>query len=66
MKKLAFLLIILAFTSCESELAQTKDRTLIYDSFFYELFKIRVDSVDYLVARSSNGISIIKHGEIKK
>ena len=65
MKNLITFLSILIFVSCNSETAQTKDRTLVYDGFLYDVSKIRIDSVDYLIARSTNGISIIKHGEVK-
>ena len=60
------LLISIAFISCnEQAQPKVKDTTLIYSSYYTRVSKIRVDSVDYLIATSSNGISIIKHGNIK-
>lgn len=54
---------ILALSSCEE--GNTKDKTMVYNSTFYEVFKLRVDSIDYIIARSNNGISIVKHGDVK-
>lgn len=65
MKKLITFLSVLIFASCSSGNDQTKERTIVYDGFLYDVSKIRIDSVDYLIARSPNGISIIKHGEVK-
>jgi len=65
MKKLITFLSVLIFTSCSNENDQTKERTIVYEGFLYDISKIRVDSVDYLIAKSAQGISIIKHGEVK-
>lgn len=66
MKKLITLFALIALFGCEAEKANGVDRTLIYDTFFYQAFKLRVDSADYIVVRTSEGISIIKHGDVKK
>ena len=60
------LFISIAFISCNDEVQpKVNDTTLIYNSFSRRVTKIRVDSVDYLIATSPNGISIIKHGNVK-
>lgn len=66
MKKLIALFAVIALFGCEDQKAEGVERTLVYDATFYQAFKLRVDSVDYIVVRSTNGIGIIKHGNVKK
>lgn len=65
MKLLITFLSIFILTSCDDVKNQTKDETYIHDSFGYGVFKLRVDSVDYVIVRSPQGIAIIKHGNAK-
>lgn len=66
MKKLITLFALIALFGCEAEKANGVERTQVYNSALYEAFKLRVDSVDYIIVRTTNGISITKHGDVKK
>lgn len=63
-KKLLFLLTTTLIFGCsigEREVeAEVKESTLVYKSFFYDIHKIKIDSIDYLLAITKNGVSIIK------
>ena len=65
MKKLITLFAVIALFGCEDQKAIGVEKNLIYDATFYQAFKLKVDSVEYIVVRSTNGISIIKHGDVK-
>lgn len=70
MKKI-IILCIFALIGCSSNKETTNttiqgDIKVIHSGFLYSVYKIRVDSVDYIMAWTSQGISIVKHGEIKK
>lgn len=60
MKKLLFLFIAITLVSCTIGQAEVKDSTLIYNSFSYNIYKVKIDSIDYLIATTPQGISIIK------
>lgn len=60
MRKLSILFAAILLTSCTMGEGEVKERTLVYRSFLYDIHKVRVDSVDYLVAITSQGVSIIK------
>lgn len=66
MKKLITLFAVIALFGCEDEKAYGIERTQIYNSTLYEAFKLRVDSADYIIVKSTYGVSIIKHGDVKK
>jgi hypothetical protein len=60
LKKLLFLLSITLIFGCTMGESEVKESTLVYKSFFYDIHKIKIDSVDYLVAITQKGVSIIK------
>ena len=60
MKRLLFLLALILLISCSNDEPKVKQNTLIFEDYTYDVYKITIDSVDYLVAKSINGISIIK------
>jgi hypothetical protein len=60
MKKILLFIAILSTISCTNENSQVKDRTLIYSCQSYDVYKIKIDSVEYLVAKGYECISIIK------
>ena len=60
MKKILFLFSAILLGSCTIGQGEVKDSTLIYNSFFYDIHKVKIDSVDYLIAITQNGVSIIK------
>ena len=60
MKKLLFLFITISLVSCINSEAEVKDSTLIYNSFSYSIYKVKIDSIDYLIVTAPQGISIIK------
>lgn len=60
MKRLLFILVLILFISCSNNEPKVKQNTLIFEDVTYDIYKITIDSVDYLVAKSSYGISIIK------
>lgn len=69
MKKI-IILCIFALIGCSSNKEPTNttiqgDIKVIHSGFLYTVYKIRIDSVDYIMASASQGVSIIKHGEIK-
>lgn len=44
-----------------------QERHHVYSSAFTDAYKVSVDSVDYIIVRSSSGgVAIIKHGFKKK
>lgn len=58
--------IAIAISSCSESKSVTKvDKSVYYDDNGFVIRKIRVDSVDYVVARDymSGGVAIIKHSK---
>ena len=60
LKKILFLLFAILLISCTTGKPVVKDSTLVYKSFFYDIYKIKIDSSDYLIAITDKGVSIIK------
>ena len=59
-KQLLFLLTAMLLFGCTIGEPEVKESTLVYKSFFYDIHKVKIDSVDYLVAITAKGVSIIK------